>query len=146
MKAITLYIGLDVHNDSITLAIAEPGRQGEILLLGIITHDLHTLEKALARLRKAHPGARLEAGYEAGPCGFGLARRLQQLETPCLLATITQSRNSRCSRRKVERLGRGWCGTQTGPHFQTRRHRSAYLTNVFREPTPGKTDERKRRF
>jgi hypothetical protein len=30
MKAITLYIGLDVHKDSITIAIAEPDLKGEI--------------------------------------------------------------------------------------------------------------------
>jgi len=86
MKAITLYIGLDVHKDSITIAIAEPGRQGEIRLYGTITNDLHALEKVLVKIRKAHPGARLEVCYEAGPCGFGIARRLQQLKVPCLVA------------------------------------------------------------
>jgi len=86
MKAITLYIGLDVHKDSITIAIAQPGRQGEIRLYGTITNDLHALEKVLARIRKAHPGARLEVCYEAGPCGFGIARRLKQLKVPCLVA------------------------------------------------------------
>ncbi len=86
MQTITLYIGLDVHKDSITIAIAEPGPKGEIRLFGTITHDLHALEKALIRIRKAHPGAYLEVAYEAGPCGFGLARRLQQLAVPCLVA------------------------------------------------------------
>jgi len=86
MKAITLYLGLDVHKDSITIAIAEGAPRGEVRLYGTITHDLHALEKALARIRKAHPGARLEVCYEAGPCGFGIARRLQQLNLPCLVA------------------------------------------------------------
>jgi len=86
MKAITLYIGLDVHKDSITIAIAQDGRQGEIRLYGTITNDLHALEKVLAKIRKPHPKARLEVGYEAGPCGFGIARRLKQLKTPCLVA------------------------------------------------------------
>ena len=86
MKAITLYIGLDVHKDSITIAIAEPGRKAEIRPFGTITNDLHALEKALIRIRKAHPGAHLEVAYEAGPCGFGIARRLQQLKVPCLVA------------------------------------------------------------
>jgi transposase len=85
MKAITLYIGLDVHKDSITIAIAQSGPKGEVRLHGTITNDLHALEKALARIRKAHPGARLEVCYEAGPCGFGIARRLQQLNVPCLV-------------------------------------------------------------
>jgi len=86
MKAITLYLGLDVHKDSITLALAEPTPKGEIRLFGTITNDLHALEKALTRIRKAHPGAHLEVAYEAGPCGFGIARRLKQLGVPCLVA------------------------------------------------------------
>src|SRR5512136_1079798 len=86
MKTITLYIGLDVHKDSITIAIAEPGPKGEIRLFGTITNDLQALEKALTRIRKAHRGAPLEVAYEAGPCGFGIARRLRQLGVPCLVA------------------------------------------------------------
>jgi transposase len=86
MPAITLYIGLDVHKDSITIAIAQSGRNGEIRLFGTIANSLHALEKMLARIRKAHPGARLEIAYEAGPCGFGIARRLKQLGVPCLVA------------------------------------------------------------
>jgi hypothetical protein len=36
------------------------------------------LEVALGRIRKAHPGAHLEVACEAGPCGFGISRRLKQ--------------------------------------------------------------------
>ena len=79
MSAITLYLGLDVHKDSITIAIAEPGPKGENRLFGTISNDLHAIEKALNRIRKAHPGASLEVAYEAGPCGFVIARRLKQL-------------------------------------------------------------------
>jgi transposase len=86
MKAIKLHLGLDVHKDSITIALAPAGCQNEVRLYGTITHDLHALEKTLSRIRKAHPGAPLEVAYEAGPCGFGLARRLQQLKVPCLVA------------------------------------------------------------
>jgi len=86
MKSITLYIGLDVHKDSIVIAIAEPGRNGEIRNFGTITNDLQALEKAINRIRKAHPDAILELAYEAGPCGFGIARRLKQLKVSCLVA------------------------------------------------------------
>ena len=65
MQSITLYIGLDVHKDSITIAIAQPGPKGEIRLFGTITNDLGRLEVALGRIRKAHPGAHLEAGSNA---------------------------------------------------------------------------------
>jgi transposase len=78
-----LYLGLDVHQESITIAIAAGGRNGELRLHGTISHDLHALEKALSKIRQAHGGASLEVCYEAGPCGFGLARRLAQLKVPC---------------------------------------------------------------
>lgn len=52
MKAITLYLGLDVHKDSITIAIAQAGLKSEIRVFGTITHDLHALEKALTHPRQ----------------------------------------------------------------------------------------------
>src|SRR5215472_6241727 len=85
MKAIKLYLGLDVHKDSITLALADDQAKGELRLFGTIANSLHALEKALGRIRKAHPGAHLEVAYEAGPCGFVIARRLKQLKVPCLV-------------------------------------------------------------
>jgi transposase len=86
MKAITLYLGLDVHKDSITIAIAQADSKSETRLYGNISNDLGRLEKALNTIRKAHPGAHLEVAYEAGPCGFVIARRLKQLKVPCLVA------------------------------------------------------------
>jgi transposase len=86
MNSNTLYLGLDVHKDSIVIAIAEPGPKGELRSFGTITNDMGRLEHALGRIRKAHPGVPLEVAYEAGPCGFVIARRLKQLEVPCLVA------------------------------------------------------------
>jgi len=83
MKKTTLHLGLDVYKESITLALAEGRRNGEVRVHSTITNDLHALEKALRRIRGAHPAATLEACYEAGPCGFGIARRLGQLGVPC---------------------------------------------------------------
>jgi transposase len=79
----TLYLGLDVHKDSITIAIAMGGRTGEVRVYGTISNDLQALEKALRKIRQANGGARLEVCYEAGPCGFGIARRLAQLKVAC---------------------------------------------------------------
>jgi transposase len=44
----------------------------------------HALEKLLARLRKRYgPDVIIRACYEAGPCGFTIARRLRQLGVEC---------------------------------------------------------------
>ena len=67
------YVGLDVHKDSIVIAVAEAGRE-EARELGRFPADWHALEKALKKL--ARGGRTLEICYEAGPTGYELYRRL----------------------------------------------------------------------
>ena len=84
MKKELLFLGLDVHAQNITLALA-PGDDSEARLYGTIPNDLHALEKVFAKLRKTHPGVELRVCYEAGPTGFVLARRLAQLKIECIV-------------------------------------------------------------
>ena len=83
MKAIKLYIGLDVHKDSITIAIAPAGRTSEIRLYGTITNDLHALEKALAHIRKAHPGSARPIELLIRREGNGVVRHRKPAEKSC---------------------------------------------------------------
>ena len=70
--------------DSITVAVAQGGQEEEVRLYGTISNDLHAIEKLLTRLRKSHgENPPIEICYEAGPCGFVIARRLRQLKVPC---------------------------------------------------------------
>ena len=81
-----LYIGLDVHKESISIAVAEPGRDGEIRSYGKISNTIHAVEKTIARLRKQYGrDVELHFCYEAGPCGFVLVRRLTQLGHHCIV-------------------------------------------------------------
>lgn len=96
-----LYVGLDVHSQSISIALAEPGG-GEVRNHGTISGCLHSLEKTLAKIRKAHPGRTLKVCYEAGPTGFVIARRLAQLKTECLVVAPTLIPNRSGDRVKTD--------------------------------------------
>jgi len=67
-ERIKFHVGLDVHKDSISVAVAEPGRAPG-RLVGKVTHDVSKLLKMLAKIGTAE---QLHIVYEAGPTGFGL--------------------------------------------------------------------------
>src|SRR3989304_1354762 len=69
-----LYVGLDVHKESIAVAYAPEDRGAEVVSLGTIGARQYDIDKLIRKLQAR--GATLVLGYEAGPCGYGLYRYL----------------------------------------------------------------------
>ena len=72
-KPITSFVGLDVHQNTVAVAVASAGRE-EPRFVGTVAPQWGALSKALDRLGRREA---LEIVYEAGPCGYTLARRLR---------------------------------------------------------------------
>ena len=71
-EATTAFVGLDAHAQSTAIAVAELGREAP-RFLGTVGPRLAELKKALTKLGEP---SKLEIVYEAGPCGYALAREL----------------------------------------------------------------------
>lgn len=76
------YIGLDVHKESIAVAVARAGREVPVSR-GEIANRPKALVKLVERLNREFGGEVLRFGYEAGPCGYGLYRQLLGLGQDC---------------------------------------------------------------
>jgi len=80
MKQFSKYVGLDVHKETIAVAVAESDK-GEVRYVGEIANTPQAMKKLIKQLRK--DGDQLSFCYEAGPCGYGLHRQLSDLGWDC---------------------------------------------------------------
>jgi transposase len=76
------YIGLDVHKESSVVAVASGGLRGEVREYGRIANTATALDRLL---RKLGGGVTLRFCYEAGPCGYGIQRRLSPQGQECVV-------------------------------------------------------------
>ena len=76
------YVGLDVHKDSIVVAVAAGGLRGEVREYGRIANTSAALDRLL---RTLGDGMKLRFCYEAGPCGYGIHRRLSARGHECVV-------------------------------------------------------------
>ena len=65
MKEKVRFLSLDVHAETIAVAVAEP--EGEVRSLGTIPNGAESIRKLI---KKLGPAATLRACYEAGPTGL----------------------------------------------------------------------------
>jgi transposase len=77
------YIGLDVHKDTVVVALAESGIRGEVREYGRIANTAAALDRLMRKLGDG--GVRLRFCYEAGPCGYGIQRHVSAHGHECVV-------------------------------------------------------------
>ncbi len=104
----TRFIGLDVHAETIAVAVAE-GRN-RVRSLGTIANRPEAVRRLLGKLGKL---SELRVCYEAGPTGYALYWQLTQLGVQCeviapSLAPMKSGDRIKTDRRDAERLARSY--------------------------------------
>src|ERR1700739_791401 len=106
MKEKVRFLGLDVHAETIAVAVAEP--DGEVRSLGTIPNRAESIRKMIKKLGMAE---KLRACYEAGPTGYVVYWQLAELGVPCevvapTLVPIKAGDRVKTDRRDAEKLAR----------------------------------------
>jgi transposase len=100
------FVGLDVHAETIAVAVAESG--GEVRSLGVLPNRAESVGRLMHKLGKS---AQLRVCYEAGPTGYALYWQLTQLGVKCevvapTLVPVKSGDRVKTDRRDAERLAR----------------------------------------
>ncbi len=80
MEEFNKYVELDVHKETIAVSVAQAGG-GEVRYFGQITNTPEAVTKMVRQVSKSK--AVVCFCYEAGPCGYGIYRQLQQMGHHC---------------------------------------------------------------
>jgi transposase len=106
MKKSIRFVGLDVHADTITVAVAET--TGEVRSMGTIPNTPDAVKKLVKKLGVE---ANLRVCYEAGPTGYVLYWQLTKLGVACevvapTLVPVKAGDRVKTDRRDAEKLAR----------------------------------------
>ncbi len=106
MKEKVRFLGLDVHAETIVVAVAEA--DGSVRSLGTIANRIESIRKLV---KKLGPVEQLKACYEAGPTGYVLYWQLAELGVKCeviapTLVPMKAGDRVKTDRRDAEKLAR----------------------------------------
>jgi transposase len=127
MENRSMFVGLDVHKETIDVSIAEGHRDGDVRHYGGIASDLEPLDKVVRALRA--PDRQLHFVYEAGPCGFGIYRHLTKRGEDCVVVSPSMIPKRSGDRVKTDRRD---------SLMLARLHRAGELRAIY---VPDDTDE-----
>jgi transposase len=102
------FLGLDVHAETIAVAVAEP--TGEVRALGVIPNAPESVRKLV---KKLGPADELRVCYEAGPTGYVLYWQLTALGVRCevvapTLVPVKPGDRVKTDRRDAQKLARSY--------------------------------------
>lgn len=138
------FVGLDVHAETIAVAVAEVG--GEVRVLGVIPNRLESIRKLVQKLK---PVEDLRVCYEAGPTGYVLYWQLLQLGVACevIAPTLVPTKAGdrvKTDRRDAEKLARCYrAGELTAVWVPDAKHEA--LRDLVRAREAAKKDQLKAR-
>jgi transposase len=75
------YLGLDVHKNTIAVAVADASRTGDVRFYGEIGNTPDAVSALLKKLGNRYE--RMHCVYESGPCGYGLYRQINDSGHVC---------------------------------------------------------------
>lgn len=97
-----LYVGLDVHNDTIAVSLA-PSDSPEVRRYGILGGQHEDVLRLLKKLSATHPGVTLKFCYEAGPRGYPLCRFIRAHGAECMIVAPSKVPRQPGDRVKTDR-------------------------------------------
>jgi transposase len=144
MNKATRFYGLDVHKETIAVAVAEP--TGEVRSLGTIPNNAEAIAKLVKRQGDRET---LSFCYEAGPTGFVLYWQMVKLGVNCVvvaptLIPVKSGDRVKTDRRDAEKLARCFRGGDLTPVWvPTPAHEA--LRDLVRARESAKKDQRRAR-